>query len=300
MCEGPECPGPALALQAMTSSQALKSASTAVARMRSPMACATGSSDVEASDDDVDLTDDESIRAAIESSLQKGNGNTQRTLDRLRLLAEALEPLCDVDRIGTSPLVDGYWDLVYASAPPRWWGRTKQVRHAIESAAPQAVLDGPANGTSYQTTVSAGAPGLRTGPRGGEWQDVASGRGAYVQRCRRNPFITNEVRATYTWLGGESWDLSFVSKKWLLFGCIPVWRSRGDSFGMSYDLDYGLRPTYVDGDYLILRTPAVTAGDDFCLRGDRVYMLQRVRNRLWQDNEFMGLSDRWEARWEPQ
>ena len=60
--------------------------------------------------------------------------------------------------------------------------------------------------------TSPGAPGLRTGPRGGEWNDVSEGRGAYVQRCRRNLFLTTELRATYTWLGGEAWELTFVSE----------------------------------------------------------------------------------------
>ena len=78
-----------------------------------------------------------------------------------------------------------------------------------------------------------------------------------------------------------------------------VWRSRSSTLQLSSDLDHALRPTFVDGDYLILRTPAVTAGGDVVLRSKRMYMLRRLRNRLWQDNDFVGMSDRWEARWEP-
>ena len=59
----------------------------------------------------------------------------------------------------------------------------------------------------------------------------------------------------------------------------------------SIDLDHALRPTYVDGDWMVLRAPAVSAGR-LELREGRVYVLTRRRNRLWQDDSFYGLSDR--------
>ena len=299
VCEGPDCPGDALVLPARDEAQAISSANLALARCRPPKACASNEGGA-SNGEEVDLTDDVSVKEAIVATLQLTCSEDERA-SRLRFLAEALEPLCEIDRLGTSPLVDGYWELFYADSPPAWWGRHGRVRHAIESAAPTQRPTGdddvaPADSVSG---TSPGAPGLRTGPRGGEWNDVSEGRGAYVQRCRRNLFLTTELRATYTWLGGEAWELTFVSRKQLLFGALPVWRSRSSTLQLSSDLDHALRPTFVDGDYLILRTPAVTAGGDVVLRSKRMYMLRRLRNRLWQDNDFVGMSDRWEARWEP-
>ena len=43
---------------------------------------------------------------------------------------------------------------------------------------------------------------------------------------------------------------------------------------------------------LVLRAPAVSAGEGCLLRPARLYVLSRQRNRLWQDNSFQGLSDR--------
>ena len=59
----------------------------------------------------------------------------------------------------------------------------------------------------------------------------------------------------------------------------------------SIDFDHAVRPTFVDGEVCILRAPAVLAGDSE-LRPERVYLLKRMRNRLWQDGSFVGLSDR--------
>ena len=269
---------------ASTDAEAIASIKVAIARSRPPQLCA-------AQDVDFDPADADSIKAAIVAS-QLCPSRDERSA-RLRILAEALEPLCEVDRVGTSPLVDGYWELLHATSPPAWWPRNGRIRHVIESAAPLG-----ADIATPQRSTSPGAPGLRTGPRGGEWDDVCLGRGAYVQRCRRSLLMTSELRATYTWLGGEAWDLCFEERKQLLFGILPVWRSRSSTLNSSFDLDHALRPTYVDGEILILRAPRVTVGADV-LRGDRLYMLRRMRNRLWQDNDFTGLSDRWEARWEP-
>ena len=118
--------------------------------------------------------------------------------------------------------------------------------------------------------------------------DVAEGRGAYVQRARGR-FGSKEVRGTFTWLGGEAWDLQYVSRARLLFG-IPIWKKRLE-VPETLDLDYGIRPTFVDGELCVLRAPAITAGDAE-LRGGRVYLLKRMRNRLWQDDSFVGMSDK--------
>jgi hypothetical protein len=70
-----------------------------------------------------------------------------------------------------------------------------------------------------------------------------------------------------------------VSKARLLFG-IPIWRRQLDGRD-SVDLDHAVRPTFVDGNLCVMRAPPVRAGD--CeLRPERVYILQRMRNRLWQ------------------
>ena len=80
-----------------------------------------------------------------------------------------------------------------------------------------------------------------------------------------------------------------VSRARLLFG-IPIWR-RQLGAPDRVDLDYAVRPTFVDGELCVLRSPAVCAGDAE-LRRERVYILKRMRNRLWQDGSFTGLSDR--------
>lgn len=176
--------------------------------------------------------------------------------------------------VATSPLIEGYWDTIFTSAAPHW-SRGGHVRHVIE--------------WWSASDVGPGAPGLLTGPRGGRWDDVADGRGAYVQRSRV-AIGSREVRATYTWLGGEAWDLTYVSSARLLFG-VPLWRRTLTSAPPSTDLDHSIRPTFVDGDFLVLRAPAVLAGDRE-LRAARVWLLKRRRNRLWQDGSFQGLSDK--------
>ena len=197
-------------------------------------------------------------------------------------LASELEALNPSERCATSPLLDGYWETIYASAPAAWTGGGR-VRHIIEWA--------PASSESGRKGVTAlgpGAPGILAGIRGEKWDDVAEGRGAYVQRSRRR-FGSSEVRATYTWLGGEAWDIRYVSRARLLFG-IPIWKRRLGA-PECFDLDYAVRPTFVDGELCVMRAPAVSAGDAE-LRGGRVYILKRMRNRLWQDGSFTGLSDK--------
>tara|TARA_B110001452_G_scaffold144335_1_gene120037 strand:- start:912 stop:1619 length:708 start_codon:yes stop_codon:yes gene_type:complete len=191
----------------------------------------------------------------------------------LRKLVDELEPLNPTERCATSPLLEGYWETIYASAPADW-SRGGRVRHAIEAWS--------------QYNDSPGATGILAGPRGNSWTDVADGRGAYVQRARRR-FGSSEVRATYTWLGGEAWDVEYVSRARLLFG-VPVWRwpVRAPA---SVDFDHEVRPTYVDGDACVLRAPAVFAGNRE-LRPERVYLLRRMKNRLWQDGSFTGLTDK--------
>ena len=52
-----------------------------------------------------------------------------------------------------------------------------------------------------------------------------------------------------------------------------------------------MRPVYIDGELMVLRAPAVLAAD-VELRAERLYLLRRMRNRLWQDGSFKGLSDK--------
>lgn len=190
----------------------------------------------------------------------------------LHRLTEELEPLNPTERCATSPLLDGYWEQLHCSEPAAW-ARGGRVLHAVES---------------WSAANSPGAPWLLYGPGFRRWGDVSDGRGAYVQRVRRR-FGSSEVRATFTWLGGDDWDLAYVSRSRLLLG-VPLWR-RAIKTPLDVDLDHALRPTFVDGDLCILRAPAVRAGP--CeLRGERTYLLRRMRNRLWQmDGTFKGLSD---------
>uniref|UniRef100_A0A7S0IPB2 Uncharacterized protein n=1 Tax=Calcidiscus leptoporus TaxID=127549 RepID=A0A7S0IPB2_9EUKA len=197
----------------------------------------------------------------------------------LRVLVTQLEPLCEVERCGTSALLDGYWRSVYVSDSPAWTRGSRELIFGIESFTPEGrEIAG--------TAMSPGTPGLLTGPAGNLWRDVSAGRGVCVQRaCGR--LSTREVRATYTWLGGDAWDLHFASRTVLLLG-LPIWRRPASALGI--DLDHGLCPTYVDGELLIMRSPAVRAGKDQ-LRAGRVYLLRRLKNQLWQDNSFRGLTD---------
>ena len=208
--------------------------------------------------------------------------------ERLQLLAESLEPLCDDERIATSPLLDGWWKLLHASSAPRWWGDSTEIYHAIESPQPEWLLDA-------DHPTSAGMPGLLyTFPRapwrgiGSQWDDCG-GRGAYVQRARQ-PLGERERRAVYSCLGGEEWESQWVSQRRLVLG-LPAWRRRLPPADV--DADHAIRPTYVDGAHLVLRAPAVASGA-LELRPPRLYLLRRCRNRLEQASEFSGLTDGWE------
>lgn len=210
------------------------------------------------------------LKTSIRAALAIGDSGT------LAELLPELEALNPTERCATSPLIEGYWETLYTS-PPAEWTRGGRLRHVIEY------------DYSPQGSLGPGAPGILAGPRGNRWEDVSNGRGAYVQRAKLR-FGSREVRSTYTWLGGEAWALEVVSRARLLFG-IPIWRRRVGN-AVTIDVDHAVRPTYVDGELCVLRSPAVTAGD--CeLRPERIYLLRRMRNRLWQgDGSFRGLSDR--------
>lgn len=230
--------------------------------------------------------DEEARRYDVKDMIAKALSSDGEASSLIDLIDE-LEDLCETDRLAASPMLDGWWKCLYCSNPPRAVPRAgRGMLHGIESAPPSPGAE----------QLSPGTPGLRCAPNGRPWDDVSAGKGAYVQRSRRRFWGTREVRATYTWLGGDGWDLSFASTAFMLLG-VPLWRRRvpaGSAFDA--DLDHALRPTYVDGELLILRSPAVTAGD--CeLRPMRTYLLERQRNRLWQDDSFVGLSDR--MGWEP-
>jgi len=231
---------------------------------------------LQAADSDVDDDEQaiEALKAAIKVAHVAADGASLTTL------AAELEALNPTERCATSPLLDGYWETIFASRPAEWTAGGR-VRHIIEWAAR------PPDGSGV-LSLGPGTPGILTDVRGKTWDDVAEGRGAYVQRARGR-FGSKEVRGTYTWLGGDAWNLEYVSRARLLFG-VPIWRERLGAPEM-LDLDYGIRPTFVDGELMVLRSPAVSAGDTE-LRTARVYILKRMRNRLWQDGSFTGLSDR--------
>ena len=229
-----------------------------------------------------------SFRRSARRQLRLADGSTE-SLDFQSVIDE-LESDREADhRVATSPLLDGYWDVVYASEYPQWTQGARMVTHAIETA--NAMPGSSASPSTSGLHFSPGLPGLRNGPLlGNVWADVAGGRCAYVQRAKRcYGALRAERRGTFTWLGGDDWDLEWVSGSWLLFG-VPVWQWRIRAPRLPLDLDHGLRPTYVDGQYLVLRSPAVVAGERI-LRPPRVYLLARQRNRLWQDPTFVGLSD---------
>ena len=215
--------------------------------------------------EDADTSD---IKAAI---MIAHAANDSKDLPRLIKKLEVLNP---TERCATSPLLDGHWETLFTSIPAAWT-RGGRLQHIIESWCTAEQL-GP------------GAPGILAGPAGNRWDDVADGRGAYVQRARRR-FGSREVRATYTWIGGDTWNVQFVSEARLIFG-IPVWR-RHVRAPLNTDFDYAIRPTFLDGELCVLRAPAVLV-DDIELRGERLYLLRRKRNRLWQDGTFQGLTDR--------
>ena len=137
----------------------------------------------------------------------------------LRELVEALELLNPTERCACSPLLDGFWETLYASTPAQWT-RGGRLRHVIES---------------YSEGDSPGMPGILSGIRGNRWTDVADGRGAYVQRARLRLGFSRELRATFNWLGGDAWEVLHVSQARLFLG-MPLWRRRVRD-GASVDLD---------------------------------------------------------------
>ena len=177
----------------------------------------------------VDNYEDEtaSLKAAIRVAHVAGDSAG------LCALVESLELLNPTERCATSPLLDGFWDTLYASKPAAWT-RGGRLRHVIES---WSEGDAPGMGMSS----SPGMPGLLSGPRGTAWTDVAEGRGAYVQRARLRFGFSRELRATYNWLGGDAWEVRHVSQARLLLG-IPLWR-RTVRDGASVDLDPNTSPS---------------------------------------------------------
>ena len=101
------------------------------------------------------------LKAAIRVALVAGDK------EGLRTLVDSLERLNPTERCATSPLLDGYWETLYASTPAAWT-RGRRLRHVIESWS-----EGDAPGMGIDS--SPGVPGLRDGPRGTAWTDVAQG-----------------------------------------------------------------------------------------------------------------------------
>ena len=59
-------------------------------------------------------------------------------------------------------------------------------------------------------------------------------------------------------LGGDAWSIDYERFVLSLLG-MPVWRRRVRR--RAADLDWGIRPTFLDGELLVLRAPAVAAGE---------------------------------------
>jgi hypothetical protein len=208
------------------------------------------------------------LKALIAAAVDQHDGSSARRL------IQQLERLNPTERCATSVLLDGYWETVYTHPEAAWMRASSGITHIIESWSPSTDRPGP------------GATGLLRGPTGQAWPDVRDGRGAYVQRARGR-LGTREVRATYTWLGGDAWDLNYISRARLFLG-VPVWRRQVAGFDV--DLDHEIGPTFVDGDTAVLRSPSVRVGDSE-VRAARVWVLRRLRHRLWQDDSFRGISD---------
>ena len=85
------------------------------------------------------------LKAAIRVALVAGDK------EGLRTLVDSLERLNPTERCATSPLLDGYWETLYASTPAAWT-RGRRLRHVIES---WSEGDAPGMGTSS----SPGVPG---------------------------------------------------------------------------------------------------------------------------------------------
>ena len=198
-------------------------------RRRIPVPARRGRVAMDAFPERVDSYEDEttSLKAAIRVAHVAGDSAG------LRALVESLELLNPTERCATSPLLDGFWETLYASKPAAWT-RGGRLRHVIES---WSEGDAPGMGMSS----SPGMPGLLSGPRGTAWTDVAEGRGAYVQRARLRFGFSRELRATYNWLGGDAWEVRHVSQARLLLG-IPLWR-RTVRDGVSVDLDPNTSPS---------------------------------------------------------
>ena len=123
--------------------------------------------------------DDYSGLVAIVGAAHRAGDN-----EHLSRLVGQLEAVNPTERCATSPLLDGYWQTIFAS-DPAVWASGGRIQHIIEwTALPNARPASAAAVGSYNNSVSPGAPGILAGPRGNRWDDVADGRGAYVQRAR--------------------------------------------------------------------------------------------------------------------
>ena len=129
VCEGPECLGEALALPASDMHQAASSARLAAAMIVRHQRVARGTSRFPP------------IRACAIEELERVKGRLIEAIAarsnsaKIDTLVSALEPLCETDRCATSPLLDGYWDVIYASNVPQWAQqayRKGRLQHAIE------------------------------------------------------------------------------------------------------------------------------------------------------------------------
>lgn len=167
-------------------------------------------------------------------------------------------------RPAASPLVDGRWETLFATERPGWTSRWPLGRP-------------PPHGRKRR--------GLTHEIRGGYETGTA---GEYTQRACGRLGLSRTMHARWTELGGDAWSLSWHSSTLAIAG-VRLWRDR--ALRAEADFDY-LRPTFVDGDMLVLHSAAILA--DGCeLRPARTYVLGRLRHPLWNGDGFVPPPPSW-------
>lgn len=160
-------------------------------------------------------------------------------------------------RPAASPLVDGLWETVWVSEAPRWTERWPLRR-----------------GQPLTHEIRGGWTGLEAG--------------YYMQRVGGS-LVRGELRAAWSELGGEDWNVEWQTHRVSVLGT-RVWGGR--ALRKDADYDYNLRPTFVDGELCVLRSPAVVAAASE-LRAERIYVLRRLRHALWNGDDFVPPPPKW-------
>merc|ERR1719162_293183 len=133
----------------------------------------------------VDNYEDEtaSLKAAIRVAHVAGDSAG------LRALVESLELLNPTERCATSPLLDGFWETLYASKPAAWT-RGGRLRHVIESWSEGEARTCSGRGCASASAASCARP--TTGWEATRGRCATSARRGYssVSRCGGGPCVT--------------------------------------------------------------------------------------------------------------